>query len=134
MCVDNELEVDRLRRRLNGGSLMPMSSPLNSVYVIPRESPQLKLTQHSAFGFGSKGRSQLIHDFINVLLHMHLICCFLGILWESLFCSTAINTHLEYARPRMAASLDHAMWFHRQFRVNEWMLYDMEAPAMAYTY
>lgn len=27
-----------------------------------------------------------------------------------------------------AASLDHAMWFHRPFRADEWLLYDMESP------
>jgi acyl-CoA thioesterase II len=26
------------------------------------------------------------------------------------------------------ASLDHAMWFHRPFRVDEWLLYSMESP------
>jgi acyl-CoA thioesterase-2 len=26
------------------------------------------------------------------------------------------------------ASLDHAMWFHRPFRVDEWLLYAMESP------
>jgi acyl-CoA thioesterase-2 len=29
---------------------------------------------------------------------------------------------------RMAASLDHAMWFHRPFRVDEWLLYAMDSP------
>jgi acyl-CoA thioesterase-2 len=28
----------------------------------------------------------------------------------------------------MMASLDHAMWFHRPFRADEWLLYDMESP------
>ena len=28
----------------------------------------------------------------------------------------------------MAASLDHAMWFHRPFRADEWLLYDQESP------
>jgi len=28
-----------------------------------------------------------------------------------------------------AASLDHAMWFHRDFRVDEWLLYAMESPS-----
>lgn len=28
----------------------------------------------------------------------------------------------------MVASLDHAMWFHRQFRADEWFLYDQESP------
>ena len=27
------------------------------------------------------------------------------------------------------ASLDHAMWFHRPFRVDEWLLYDQWTPS-----
>jgi len=27
------------------------------------------------------------------------------------------------------ASLDHAMWFHRPFRMDQWLLYDMESPS-----
>ena len=26
------------------------------------------------------------------------------------------------------ASLDHAMWFHRPFRADEWLLYDQDTP------
>lgn len=29
----------------------------------------------------------------------------------------------------MAASLDHAMWFHRPFRADEWVLYDCASPS-----
>jgi acyl-CoA thioesterase II len=29
----------------------------------------------------------------------------------------------------MAASLDHAMWFHRAFRADEWLLYDQDSPS-----
>ncbi len=29
----------------------------------------------------------------------------------------------------MGASLDHAMWFHRPFRADEWLLYDQDTPA-----
>jgi acyl-CoA thioesterase-2 len=29
----------------------------------------------------------------------------------------------------MMASLDHAMWFHRPFRADEWLLYDQESPS-----
>jgi acyl-CoA thioesterase-2 len=28
----------------------------------------------------------------------------------------------------MGASLDHCMWFHRPFRTDEWLLYDMDSP------
>ena len=31
----------------------------------------------------------------------------------------------------MAASLDHAIWFHRQFRFDEWILAAMDSPASA---
>ena len=27
------------------------------------------------------------------------------------------------------ASLDHALWFHREFRVDEWLLYSLDSPA-----
>jgi acyl-CoA thioesterase-2 len=30
-----------------------------------------------------------------------------------------------------AASLDHAVWFHRPFRVDDWLLYATDAPATA---
>jgi acyl-CoA thioesterase II len=33
--------------------------------------------------------------------------------------------------PLMTASLDHALWFHRSFRVDEWLLYVQESPAAA---
>ncbi len=28
----------------------------------------------------------------------------------------------------MAASLDHALWFHRPFRADEWLLYSQDSP------
>ena len=36
---------------------------------------------------------------------------------------------LSYAQPRLRlASLDHAMWFHRDFRLDDWLLYVMDSP------
>ena len=31
----------------------------------------------------------------------------------------------------MAASLDHALWFHRPFRADEWLLYAQDSPNLA---
>jgi len=31
--------------------------------------------------------------------------------------------------PMIVASIDHAMWFHRPARVDEWLLYTMESPS-----
>lgn len=36
---------------------------------------------------------------------------------------------LSFGRGRiMMASLDHALWFHRDFRIDEWLLYAMDSP------
>ncbi|MDO5048824.1 MAG: acyl-CoA thioesterase II [Actinomycetaceae bacterium] len=43
----------------------------------------------------------------------------------------ALREHgLYWLTPGMAlASLDHAMWFHRDFDINQWLLYDQESPS-----
>ena len=40
------------------------------------------------------------------------------------------NIH-RWDRNLTMASLDHAMWFHRSFRADEWLLYDQQSPAAA---
>jgi acyl-CoA thioesterase-2 len=36
--------------------------------------------------------------------------------------------HSYWERNMQVASLDHALWFHRDFRMDEWLLYVMESP------
>ncbi|MEM8598695.1 MAG: acyl-CoA thioesterase II [Bacteroidota bacterium] len=45
----------------------------------------------------------------------------------------AIRPHaLTFFDPNLqAASLDHALWFHRPFRADEWLLYHVESPSAA---
>jgi acyl-CoA thioesterase-2 len=45
--------------------------------------------------------------------------------------SASVIPHGTYiGDPRLQpASLDHAMWFHRAFRVDEWLLYDQVSPS-----
>ncbi len=47
--------------------------------------------------------------------------------------TTALRPHgLSYISPSLqCASIDHAMYFHKPFRVDEWMLYDMDATISA---
>lgn len=33
-----------------------------------------------------------------------------------------------FQKPVQVASLDHAMWFHRRFRMDDWLLYSVESP------
>jgi acyl-CoA thioesterase-2 len=50
----------------------------------------------------------------------------------SLLDSVILPHRVSWEDPRlMSASLDHAMWFHRPFRADEWMLYDQESPSAA---
>ena len=44
---------------------------------------------------------------------------------------TASLPHLEKVRRQdlFFASLDHAMWFHREFRADEWLLYALDSPS-----
>ena len=45
--------------------------------------------------------------------------------------SASVVPHGVYiGDPRLVpASLDHAMWFHRPFRADEWLLYDQVSPS-----
>ena len=45
--------------------------------------------------------------------------------------ATASLPHREEIAKTRAyyASLDHALWFHRDFSINDWLLYDMESPS-----
>ena len=45
--------------------------------------------------------------------------------------TTATLPHRETLNPTGAliASLDHAIWFHRQFDLTDWLLYEMESPS-----
>ncbi len=47
--------------------------------------------------------------------------------------STAMLPHgLSFASPNLlVASLDHALWFHCDFRMDEWLLYTMQSPNAA---
>ena len=44
---------------------------------------------------------------------------------------TCTNPHgINFMNPKLrSASLDHAMWFHRPFKANEWLLYQQDSPS-----
>ncbi len=60
-----------------------------------------------------------------------LHCALLAYASDYYFMGTALRPHgLRFgASGLQAATLDHAMWFHRAFRADEWLLYDMESPS-----
>jgi acyl-CoA thioesterase-2 len=57
--------------------------------------------------------------------------CVLGYLSDMTLLDTALFAHGRsvFNRDLQVASLDHAMWFHRPFRADEWLLYAQDSPA-----
>lgn len=49
--------------------------------------------------------------------------------WGLLGASLLPHGRSFFQKGVQAASLDHAIWFHRPFKVNEWLLYSMESPS-----
>ncbi|MBA3988568.1 MAG: acyl-CoA thioesterase II [Idiomarina sp.] len=47
------------------------------------------------------------------------------------FLPTALQPHgLSFASPKLQmATIDHAMWFHRDFRMDDWLLYAIDSPS-----
>ncbi len=59
------------------------------------------------------------------LLHI----CALAYMSDLTLLNSAQVTHVEERPHLMVASLDHAMWFMRPFRADEWLLYDQSSPS-----
>jgi acyl-CoA thioesterase-2 len=47
----------------------------------------------------------------------------------SLLHASLVPHHAARPEDMIRASLDHAMWFHRPFRADEWLLYDQVSPS-----
>ena len=57
--------------------------------------------------------------------------CLLAFASDFAFMGTAMLPHaVHFMQPTMqGASIDHAMWFHRPVRMDDWLLYSMDAPS-----
>lgn len=90
-------------------------------FRIFNEDPESSV-RHVWFRFnGSLGddltEHQRFFSFVSDLHILHAGLIPLGVGWA--------DDHLQ------TASLDHAIWFHDQFRVDEWLLYTLDSPAAA---
>jgi acyl-CoA thioesterase-2 len=61
----------------------------------------------------------------------HLHRCLLAYISDFSLLGTATRPHaIQYSSDDLVmASIDHAMWFHRDFRVDDWLLYSMDSPS-----
>ncbi len=86
-------------------------------YIDPRPAPPV---QHLWLRAGGK-----LPD--DTRLHR----CLLAYISDFNLLSTATRPHAtDFSNDGLTmASIDHAMWFHRDFRVDEWLLYSMDSPS-----
>lgn len=55
--------------------------------------------------------------------------CALAYMSDLTLLGSAQVNHLDVRDQLQVASLDHAMWFMRPFRADEWLLYDQSSPS-----
>lgn len=57
--------------------------------------------------------------------------CLLAYASDFHFLATSLNPHgVTFGTKNLqVASLDHAIWFHRNFRIDDWLLYDKDSPS-----
>ncbi len=92
------------------------------VRIVPRELLKLVPGKASQQQVWFRHRDPLPDD---PVLHI----CALAYMSDLTLLGSAQVTHLEEREYLQVASLDHAMWFMRVFRADEWLLYDQSSPS-----
>ncbi|MGE0220464.1 acyl-CoA thioesterase II [Mycolicibacterium sp.] len=92
------------------------------VRIVPRDQLTVREGKASQQQVWFRHRDPLPDD---PVLHI----CALAYLSDLTLLGSAQVNHVEERTHLMVASLDHAMWFMRPFRADEWMLYDQSSPS-----
>ena len=92
------------------------------VCIVPRERLQLLPGKAAQQQVWFRHRDPLPDD---PVLHI----CALAYMSDLTLLGSAQVAHLDVREHLQVASLDHAMWFMRAFRADEWLLYDQSSPS-----
>ena len=92
------------------------------IRIVPRDQLELLPGKASQQQVWFRHRDPLPDD---PVLHI----CALAYMSDLTLLGSAQVTHLEERSHLQVASLDHAMWFMRVFRADEWLLYDQSSPS-----
>lgn len=91
------------------------------VRIVPRELLSMREGRASQQQVWFRHRDPLPDDHV---LHI----CALAYMSDLTLLGSAQVNHSKERKHLMVASLDHAMWFMRAFRADEWLLYDQSSP------
>jgi acyl-CoA thioesterase-2 len=92
------------------------------VRIVPRDALAVRDGKASQQQVWFRHRDALPDD---PVLHI----CALAYMSDLTLLGSAQVNHVEERKHLMVASLDHAMWFMRPFRADEWLLYDQSSPS-----
>ena len=92
------------------------------VRIVPREQLNLSPGKASQQQVWFRHTDPLPDD---PVLHI----CALAYMSDLTLLGSAQVTHLDVREHLQVSSLDHAMWFMRAFRADEWLLYDQSSPS-----
>ena len=92
------------------------------IRIVPRDQLELLPGKASQQQVWFRHRDPLPDD---PVLHI----CALAYMSDLTLLGSAQVTHLDVRQHLQVASLDHAMWFMRAFRADEWLLYDQSSPS-----
>ncbi|KAF3793567.1 Acyl-coenzyme A thioesterase 8 [Nymphaea thermarum] len=115
--TDPRLPAD-YRNRLARKKYIPW--PIEVRFCDPPESVKQRKTQPSD-RYWFRARGKLSDD---PALHS----CVVAYASDLIFLSTSLNPHRVNGVRATSLSLDHAIWFHKPVRADDWLLYVMESP------
>lgn len=118
--LEERLAANRVRAAALGGGERPFD--VRYVADPPWDDPHRTPSDHSRAWIRIRGR---LPD--DPLLH----ACALTFCSDLILLEAVAGVHGEAIGPggMIGASLDHALWFHRPFRADEWFLYDCSSPS-----
>jgi acyl-CoA thioesterase-2 len=116
--------------------IMPlMPDPVRRYYE--RERPiELRPVEYGRY-LGEKSEDGRFHVWIRATERLPdepaIHQCVLAYASDMMLLDAALIPHGRsvFDKEIMAASLDHALWFHRPFRADEWLLYAQDSPSLA---
>ncbi len=124
--LKNEVEIwreklDRIPSKLHSRALAERPIEIRAVDPVDPLTPEAKEPHHNVW---VRACGELPDD---PALHQYL----LAYCSDFAFMTTAMRPHRKtWLDPKMqVASIDHAMWFHRPVRMDDWLLHSIDSPS-----
>ncbi len=115
-------------------TIMPKLPPPVRAYFMRERPIEIRPVEFGRYAGGAAGKPAF-HVWIRATRRLpdtpELHQCVLAYASDMLLLDTSLIVHgrTVFEKTIQAASLDHAMWFHRPFRADDWLLYAHDSPS-----